>query len=39
MTMKCENCGKEIEDDSLFCEFCGAKIIVEDKSKKNTFYI
>lgn len=24
--MKCLNCGKEIADDSKFCEFCGAKI-------------
>jgi len=24
--MKCPNCGKEITDDSLFCEFCGAKV-------------
>ena len=24
--MKCPNCGKEITDDSLFCEYCGAKI-------------
>ena len=24
--MKCPNCGKEIANDSLFCEFCGAKV-------------
>ena len=24
--MKCKNCGKEIADDSKFCEFCGTKI-------------
>ena len=24
--MKCPNCGKEISNDSLFCEYCGAKI-------------
>lgn len=24
--MKCPNCGKEITDDSLFCEHCGAKV-------------
>lgn len=24
--MKCPNCGKEIADDSKFCEFCGTKV-------------
>lgn len=24
--MKCPNCGKEIANDSRFCEFCGAKV-------------
>ncbi len=24
--MKCPNCGKEIPDDSLYCEYCGYKI-------------
>lgn len=24
--MKCSNCGKDIADNSKFCEFCGAKI-------------
>lgn len=24
--MKCPNCGKEIADDSMFCEFCGTKV-------------
>lgn len=24
--MKCPNCGKEIANESLFCEFCGAKV-------------
>lgn len=24
--MKCLNCQKEIDNDSKFCEFCGAKI-------------
>lgn len=23
--MKCKNCGKEIANDSEFCEFCGTK--------------
>ncbi|MBO5850219.1 MAG: zinc-ribbon domain-containing protein [Paludibacteraceae bacterium] len=30
--MKCLNCKKEIDDDSLFCEYCGTR--VEKKSKK-----
>ncbi len=29
--MKCPNCGKEIANDSQFCEFCGAKIGKEMK--------
>lgn len=24
--MKCPNCGKEIAEDSQFCEYCGTKI-------------
>lgn len=32
--MICNNCGKNIEDDSLFCEFCGTKI-VKNETKKN----
>ena len=24
--MRCSNCGKEIDDKSLFCSYCGAKI-------------
>lgn len=27
--MFCPNCGKQIDDDSLFCEFCGTKITSE----------
>lgn len=31
--MKCPKCGKEIANDSQFCEFCGAKVSCgEDKS-------
>ena len=36
--MKCPNCGKEIANDSQFCEFCGAKInliTIEEKRPKN----
>lgn len=32
--MKCSKCGKEIADDSVFCEFCGMK--VEKKSVKKS---
>lgn len=24
--MKCPNCNREIENDSVFCEYCGTKI-------------
>lgn len=24
--MKCPNCGKEIADDSVFCEYCGTRV-------------
>ena len=24
--MKCSNCGKDIANDSIFCEYCGAKV-------------
>lgn len=27
--MKCPNCKKEIENDSVYCEFCGTKIMVD----------
>ncbi len=33
--MKCPNCGKEIANDSKFCEFCGAKIIFASISEKS----
>ena len=31
--MKCKNCGKEINDNDLFCEHCGAK---QDKDSLDT---
>lgn len=33
--MKCQKCGSEIDDDSLFCSKCGAKVesVVEEKFK------
>ena len=30
--MKCDHCGANIEDDSLFCPVCGNKLEKEDKS-------
>jgi uncharacterized membrane protein YvbJ len=33
--MKCPNCGKEIANDSLFCEFCGTKVTKEKANKKK----
>ena len=33
--MKCPNCGKEIANDSVFCEYCGTPIKNAKKSKKN----
>lgn len=33
--MKCRNCGRKIQDNSIFCNWCGSKQLVE-KRKKNT---
>lgn len=30
--MKCSKCNNEIDSDSLFCEYCGAKIESKDLS-------
>ena len=32
--MKCPNCGKEIANDSVFCEFCGTKLERADQPIK-----
>lgn len=38
--MICQKCGKEITDDSRFCEYCGAKVIKENAVWiKNKFYL
>lgn len=34
--MKCSKCGKEIANDSNFCEYCGAK--VHKRMSRNNFY-
>lgn len=33
--MYCKNCGKNIPDSSVFCEFCGNKIRKEDETTKT----
>lgn len=35
--MYCNKCGKQIVDDSIFCNYCGVKIeqVVQDDSPKN----
>lgn len=30
MAVKCTECGASIQDDSKFCRYCGAKIVVDD---------
>jgi len=35
--MKCTHCGKEISNDSNFCEFCGKKVS-ENQNKKILRY-
>jgi len=30
--MNCSNCGKEIDDNAKFCQFCGTKLQSEQKS-------
>ena len=40
--MKCTKCGKEIPNDSLFCEFCGVQVKFSDalhKKSKRTLWI
>lgn len=37
--MYCKKCGNEIEDDSVYCNFCGDKIDkknIESKNKEET---
>lgn len=34
--MKCPNCGKEIANESKFCEYCGTKVKTKSDNKKKT---
>ena len=36
--MKCANCGRDIPEDSNFCEFCGKAVIRSNKTKKKQSY-
>jgi hypothetical protein len=31
--MYCNNCGKKVDEDSKFCQFCGARVDIADDSK------
>ncbi len=33
--MKCPNCGREIAEDSVFCEYCGTKLICKEQEKQS----
>ena len=33
--MKCKHCGKAIDSDSVYCEFCGMKVETETPPKKK----
>ena len=33
--MRCRRCKRDIEDDSLFCKFCGEKLIRERRKKSQ----
>ena len=33
--MICNKCGKTINDDSVFCEYCGNKIEIKKRGKKE----
>ena len=39
--MKCKYCGKELDDDSMFCEHCGAKIKEEHllRNARNDLFV
>ena len=36
--MKCPHCGKEIANDSVYCEFCGEKVMQAPVEKKDKYW-
>lgn len=32
--MKCPKCSKEIANDSVFCEYCGVRVKIEEKGTR-----
>lgn len=36
MSKKCINCGAELDDDQLFCDECGIKLVTESQMPKET---
>ena len=36
--MKCPHCGKEIANDSVYCEFCGEKVMQAPVKKKDKYW-
>ena len=37
--MKCKSCKREIDDDSIYCKFCGERQIREKRKKKSTISV
>lgn len=35
--MKCSKCGKEIANDSNFCEYCGVRVVRNEVNKKKSY--
>ena len=33
--MFCTNCGKEIDDDAIYCSYCGVKVSIEEERKEE----
>lgn len=37
--MKCPKCSKELANDSIFCEYCGAQVRKQKKSRKTPWVV